>query len=153
MQEAKSDIGRILKLIEQRCDKEEKLLSILNTPLPHAETVAQLYRDLVNLSARIYRGIDLLKQVEKSLNRPFMFRKKRYDDNLHYDMRDIRTQCLERCAGIKDNNNMKMVLLANGEIGDMRDLAKPAKKAGEELLEKLDAANADIEPKGVSIRR
>jgi hypothetical protein len=40
MQEAKSDIGRILKLIEQRCDKEEKLLSILNTPLPHAETVA-----------------------------------------------------------------------------------------------------------------
>jgi hypothetical protein len=48
---------------------------------------------------------------------------------------------------------MKMVLLANGEIGDMRDLAKPAKKAREELLEKLDAANADIEPKGVSIRR
>jgi hypothetical protein len=80
MQEAKGDITRILKIVEQRCDKEEKLLSMLNTPLPHTETVCTLYRDIVNLSARVYRGIDLLKQVEKSLNRPFMFRKKRYDD-------------------------------------------------------------------------
>jgi len=63
---------------------------MLNTPLPHMETVAQYYEDLVKISARIYRGIDSLKMVEKSLHRPFMFRKKRYDDGLHYDMRDLR---------------------------------------------------------------
>lgn len=40
MQEAKDEITRILRLIEQRCDKEEKLMSMLNTPLPHADTVA-----------------------------------------------------------------------------------------------------------------
>jgi len=107
----------------------------------------------VGLSARIYRGIDQLKVTEKTLNRPFMFRKKRYDDGLHYDMRDIRTMCMERIPAIKDQPALKQVLLANGEIGDMRDLNKPVKKAGEELLEQLDAANADKKPRDITIRK
>lgn len=60
--------------------------------------------------------------VEKSLNRPFMFRKKRYDDGLHYDMRDLRIQCMERIPAIKNEMALKQVLLANGEVGDMREL-------------------------------
>jgi len=90
MEDAKNEISRILKVIEQRQDKEEKLIAMLNTPLPHNDTCATMYKDLVNLSARIYRGIDMLKECEKALHRPFMFKKKRYDDGLHYDMRDIR---------------------------------------------------------------
>ena len=82
-----------------------------------------------------------------------MFRKKRYDDGLHYDMRDIRTMCMERIPAIKDQPAIKQVLLANGEIGDMRDLTKPAKKAGEELLEQLDAANVDKKAKDITIRK
>jgi hypothetical protein len=59
---------------------------------------------------------------------------------------------MDRCAGAKDDTALKLVLLANGEIGDMRDLVKPVKKPGEELLEELDAAKADQKPKSITIR-
>ena len=84
MQEAKSEVTRVLKIIEKRSNTEAKLINMLGAPLPHAETVTQWYLDLVNYSARIYRGIDNLKVTEKCLNRPFMFKKVRYDDGLHY---------------------------------------------------------------------
>lgn len=35
----------------------------------------------------------------------------------------------------------------------MRDLTRPTKKAGEELLEVLDEHNAEKKPKGVTIRQ
>jgi hypothetical protein len=39
MQEAKSEITRVLKIIEQRSNTEAKLIDMLGAPLPHAETV------------------------------------------------------------------------------------------------------------------
>jgi len=42
---------------------------------------------------------------------------------------------------LKNEEKLKSVLLANGEVGDMRDLQKPAKRTGTELLEKIDKAN------------
>jgi len=106
----------------------------------------------VGLSARIYRGIDQLKVTEKTLNRPFMFRKKRYDDGLHYDMRDIRTMCMERIPAIKDQPALKQAssLMVRSEICEI--LTSQLKRL-EELLEQLDAANADKKPRDITIRK
>jgi hypothetical protein len=84
-----------------------------------------MYLDLVQITGRIYKSIDALKDTEKTLDRPFFFKKKRWDDNLHYELRDLRTSMLKQLPDLKSNSNMKYVLLANGEVGDMRELTRP----------------------------
>jgi len=95
MQSSRDEIQKILKLCEKRIENEKKLNNTLDGPLPHAETVAKMYYDLVQLTGRIYKSIDALKDTEKTLDRPFMFKKKRWDDNLHYELRDKRTEMMD----------------------------------------------------------
>jgi len=81
--------------------------------------------------------IDMLKDSEKCFDRPFMFKKKRYDDNIHYEMRDLRVEMLERIPNLKEHEKLKLVLLANGEIADMREIKPAPPKATDELKKKL----------------
>jgi len=77
MQSSRNEIEKILKYCDRRIVDEKKLKDFLNGPLPHPETASQKYLDLVNLTGRIYKSIDALKDTEKTLDRPFMFKKKR----------------------------------------------------------------------------
>ena len=146
MQSSRDDIQKILKLCEKRIESEKKLQSTITGALPHAETVAKMYYDLVQLTGRIYKSIDALKDTEKTLDRPFMFRKKRWDDNLHYELKDLRDQLMEQLNGLKTNQNMKYVLLANGEVGDMRELLRPQKMEEADKIKETLASKSPERP-------
>lgn len=137
MEQAKGDVARVLKSCDDHIRIEEKLRNYLSSALPRADESAKMYSDLVRISSRIYKMIDMLKDSEKCFDRPFMFKKKRYDDNIHYEMRDLRIEMLERIPNLKDHDKLKLVLLANGEIADMREIKPAPPKAADELKKKL----------------
>lgn len=82
--------------------------------------MALLYDKHLITTSKIFKMIQLLKHAEKCFDRPFMFKKKRYDENMHYEMKDVRERILEKCPTLKDHEKMNKVLLATGEIEDIR---------------------------------
>ena len=61
----------------------------------NGEIMKRLYEELLRDSARTLGGIRTLKSIEKTLNRPFMFREVMYDeDYMPNQMRRKRLQIL-----------------------------------------------------------
>ena len=139
MEQARCDITKILKIADDHIRLDEKLRAYLSEALPRLEEAAKMYGELIRFSSRIYKMIDQLKDSEKCFDRPFMFKKKRYDDNIHYEMRDLRIEMLERIPALKDHDKLKLVLLANGEVADMREIKAAPPRAAEQLKLKVEA--------------
>lgn len=81
MFDAQNEIYKIINLIEARLEKLREFKKLQCQSQPEANKFAALYRDLVRFSGRIHAELRILKSIEKSLSRPFMFNGKMYDDD------------------------------------------------------------------------
>ena len=66
-----------------------------------------------------------------------MFKKRRFDEILHYEMRELRLRMLERFPKLKDRETLRMVMLAKGELQDIRDV-KPTSPRTPEAVYDID---------------
>ena len=74
-----------------------------------------MYVELVRLSGRLHAEIRVLKSIEKTLNRPFMFNGKMYDDAyMHSQIKRKRLQILQEMPELADTSEMKVFMLASG---------------------------------------
>jgi len=79
MFDAQTEIYKIIHLIESRLEKVKQLKKEQYKEQPDPEVFRSLYSDLVRQSYRIFGYLRTLKDIEKSLARPFMFNGNMYD--------------------------------------------------------------------------
>lgn len=109
-------------------------------------TVAKMYMLLVRHSGRIMAEIRVLKQMEKALCRPFMFGGVMYDsDFMHKQMKRRRLQILSVFPALVKANEMKLFLLADGELGDARQLSRDELELKEDEFMYSDSSDEDEE--------
>ena len=74
-----------------------------------------MYVELVRLSGRLHAEIRVLKSIEKTLHRPFMFDGKMYDEEyMHSQIKRKRLQILQEMPELAETSEMKIFMLANG---------------------------------------
>jgi len=85
--------------------------------------VKTLYSELVKLSSRVFIRINTLKDFEKALQRPFVFKEKQYDEDMMYrEMKNLRLKILRKLPRLGGTNELKQFLMPTGDIGDIRKL-------------------------------
>ena len=81
--------------------------------------------DLVKLSARIKIAISGLGEIEKAMNRPFMFNGVRYDsDHMFFQMKRLRIKLIRSIPKLAGSQEMFMFYTIEGTISDVRKLKK-----------------------------
>ena len=82
-----------------------------------------MYFDLVQQSGKLHAEIRVLKSIEKTLDRPFVFSGKIYDDDyMHTQIKRKRLQILQEMPELADTSEMKQFMLANGVVNDIRQI-------------------------------
>ena len=85
--------------------------------------IRKLYADIVRLSSRVKVTIGTLSDLEKALNRPFVFSGVRYDeDHMFNQMKRLRLKVIKAIPRLADTNEMKMFYTIEGNISDIRRL-------------------------------
>jgi len=73
---------------------------------------------------------------------------------LHFELKDLREEILKQLPDLKKNSNMKYILLANGEVGDMRELTRPQKyEEADKLKEDLAAKSPERPMRKITIKQ
>ena len=80
MFDAQTEIAKIINLIETRQEKLQELKLEMSQDQPDGAAMTKLYAELVRRSARIHTEIRVIKQLEKTLTRPFVFNGNMYPD-------------------------------------------------------------------------
>lgn len=80
MYDAQAEIYKIIHSIESRIENLKLLKKEQYKEKPSPNKIQKLYFDIVRLSYRILNDLRTLKDIEKSLARPFMFNGNQYDD-------------------------------------------------------------------------
>lgn len=118
MYDAQQEIVRILTHLHNRYEKltiiKKELKSYQDAKIKgigdkyDLRTVRKTYQDLVRLSSRIMANIGTLKDIEKTMTRPFMFNGTRYDDNhMYLQMKRMRIKILRLIPRIADTIELK----------------------------------------------
>ena len=81
MTDAQDVIKKVLFLIESRLIKLSELKQETRQTPVDLDRVKKCYSESVRLSSRIHAEIRVLKQMERSLNRPFVFNGNLYDED------------------------------------------------------------------------
>jgi len=76
------------------------------------------------LSSRIHIAILTLKDNEKALQRPFIFKGKPYDEIMVPEMRKLRLKIIRKLPELKEENELKLFMRTNGDVGDVRKVDK-----------------------------
>ena len=125
MFDAQTEIAKIINLIETRQEKLQELKLEMSQDEPDGAAMTKLYAELVRRSARIHTEIRVIKQLEKTLTRPFVFNGNMYDgDHMFDQMRRKRLQILELCPDLAEVRDLKMFMLPGGEISDTRKIKR-----------------------------
>ncbi len=80
MYDAQAEIYKIIHSIESRIENLKLFKKEQYKEKPEPKKLSKLYFDIVRLSYRILNDLRTLKDIEKSLARPFMFNGNQYDD-------------------------------------------------------------------------
>lgn len=133
MFDAQDAILKIIGLIETRLEKLKDIKHACRKVQPDPAIVKKLYSEAVRISGRIYEEIRVLKQIEKTLVRPFVFQGMIYDeDHMHAQMKRRRLQILQQFPELANANELKRFLLANGTISDVRQISREETELKEE---------------------
>ena len=88
MYDAQFELYKIIMNIDQRLKKVKDLKAEIRSEQPDPQKLAGLYFTLLRLSSRILTEIRTLKQIEKTMERPFMFNGVQYDgDHMHLQLK------------------------------------------------------------------
>ena len=94
-----------------------------NSETPRPDAMKRLYVELIRLSGRVHAEIRILRTIEKTLSRPFMFSGVQYDgEHMHHQMKRKRLQILGQMPELSDSNELKMFMLASGTMSDIRQI-------------------------------
>ena len=86
LQTLKDEVRKYQEMVKQNLEKEYNL-----------KTIRKLYHDLVKMSSRVKVAISGLGEIEKAMNRPFVFSGVRYDeDHMFYQMKRLRLKVLKQ---------------------------------------------------------
>ena len=124
MNDAQSELLKIINLIETRQEKLTAYKAVLRGEAPDVNAVKRGYVEIVRMSARIYQEIRVLKSIEKSLQRPFIFQQRHYDgDFMHQQVKRRRAQALEVFPHLEETPELNMFVTAEGTSKDVREMA------------------------------
>ena len=79
MYDAQNELYKIIMLIEERLESLGELKKEQRKEAPESVKFRKLYQEIVKFSVRILGQIRVLKDIEKCMNRPFMFNGVMYD--------------------------------------------------------------------------
>ena len=79
MYDAQNELYKIIMLIEERLESLNELKKEQRKEAPESIKFRKLYQEIVKFSVRILGQIRVLKDIEKCMNRPFMFNGVMYD--------------------------------------------------------------------------
>ena len=119
MYDAQQEITKILSLLHNRESKRNQIreqqirmieVKKLKIKDPECEkAIKKLYVELAKLSSRVKVAIGTLRDIEKTMNRPFMFNGMRYDeDNMFYQMKRLRLKILRLMPHLSDAPELKL---------------------------------------------
>ena len=151
MYEAQESILKIINLITTRLASLKEFRIEQHREEPDGEVLKKLYFELVRVSGRTLAEIRILKTIEKTLSRPFMFNGTMYDqDFMHLQMKRKRLQILGQLPDLIDCNELKMFLLVNGEMSDVRNINREETelKEDEPLWSSSEEADSEDEEVG-----
>lgn len=98
MFEAGNELYKIIANIETRLKKMKELKVEMRLESPNPGPLVSLYASLLKMSSRILMEIRVLKSLERTMDRPFMFSSVQYDsDHMHLQMKRKRCQILNLC--------------------------------------------------------
>ena len=124
MNDAQTELLKIINLIETRQEKLVEYKAVLRGEAPDVNAVKRGYVEIVRMSARIYQEIRVLKSIEKSLQRPFIFQQRHYDgDFMHQQVKRRRAQALEVFPHLEETPELNMFVTAEGTSKDVREMA------------------------------
>lgn len=125
MYDAQNELYKIIMLIEERLETQHALKKEQRAQNPDQIKFRRLYQEMVKLSVRILGQIRVLKDIEKCMNRPFMFNAVMYDgDHMFHQMKRKRLQLLAMAPGLVDVAELKLFLAETGELSNVGKLAQ-----------------------------
>jgi len=142
MFDAQNEVFKIIHLIEERLERVTAIKKEQRREEPDAERFKKLYQETVRFSVRILTEIRVLKSIEKTLARPFVFNGDMYDgDHMHDQNRRLRLQILMLCPKTAETPEMRMFMQPGGDLSDTRKL----KREDYELREKEELWSSSSE--------
>lgn len=137
MHDTQHEITRIIAMIYQRKEDYKEIKLDLNRCITekkqddiklediNKDSLLRLYPMLVRLSSKIRVGIQGLKSLEKTMNRPFVFEGIEYDgDYMHKQLKRLRLKICKTFPFISDTAQMETFFTKDGNISEVRKLRK-----------------------------
>jgi hypothetical protein len=104
------------------------------------QKIKRLYSDVVRLSSRILITIFTLRDMEKTLNRPFVFKGIAYDEFMGKEIRVLRFKIIKTYPELDDRDpDLRLFLKSNGDVADV----KISKKAEWEMPKDYISESSD----------
>lgn len=150
MFEAGNELYKIIANIETRLKKMKELKVEMRLESPNPGPLVSIYASLLKMSSRILMEIRVLKSLERTMDRPFMFSSVQYDnDHMHLQMKRKRCQILNLCPQLQNSTEMQKFMMPEGEMADARRLeTEITELAADEALWSSDDEDDESEMAG-----